>query len=53
MEENLKWVWAAFTIAWALHVGYLALLSDKARKLQGQLEDLQAQLAERGSGDAD
>lgn len=53
MEENLKWVWAAFTIAWALHAGYLALLSDKTRKLQGQLEDLRAQLAERSPSDAD
>ncbi len=49
MEENLKWLWAAFSIAWALHVGYILLLSDRTKKLQGQLEDLRAQLSEQTS----
>jgi len=49
VEENLKWLWAAFSIAWALHIGYLGLLSDRARKLERQLKDLRIQLAERSS----
>ncbi len=44
MEENLKWLWAAFSIAWALHAGYLAMLGSRTRKLERQLKDLRAQL---------
>ncbi len=47
MEENLKWLWAAFSVAWALHIGYVSLLSGRARKLEGQLKNLRAQLKER------
>lgn len=53
MEENLKWLWAAFSIAWALHIGYILVLSDRVRKLQGQLEDLRAQLGEQTSDQPD
>lgn len=53
MEENLKWLWAAFSIAWALHIGYILLLSDRTRKLQSQLEDLRAQLGEQTSDQLD
>lgn len=49
MEENLKWLWAAFSIAWALHIGYLGLLSGRTRKLERQLEDLRIQLSEQAS----
>ena len=49
VEENLKWLWAAFSIAWALHIGYLALLSGRTRKLERQLEDLRIQLSEQSS----
>ena len=51
MEENLKWLWAAFSIAWAMHIGYLGLLSGRTRKLGRQLEDLRIQLTERSSGE--
>lgn len=47
MEENLKWLWAAFSIAWALHVGYVTMLSGRTRKLERNLEHLRAQLKER------
>lgn len=50
MEENLKWLWAAFSIAWALHVGYMFLLSGRTKTLERQIEDLQAQLEERQKG---
>ena len=47
MGENLKWLWAAFSIAWLLHVGYLALLSSRTRNLERQLEHLKAQVQDR------
>ena len=47
MGENLKWLWAAFSIAWLLHVGYLAMLSSRTRKLERQLEHLKAQVQDR------
>ena len=50
MEEevlkNLKWLWAAFSIGWALHIGYVISLSSRAKKLRGQLEDLRNLLQE-------
>ncbi len=49
MEENLKWLWAAFSIAWTMHIGYLGLLSSRTRKLELQLKDLRIQLAEQSA----
>ncbi len=46
MEENLKWVWAAFSIAWLLHVGYLTLLSSRAKDIERQFDDLKTQVRE-------
>lgn len=48
MEENFKWLWAAFSIAWALHVGYLALLSKRTKSVEHQLDDLRNQLKDQG-----
>ena len=48
MEENFKWLWAAFSIAWALHLGYLALLSKRTRSVEHQLDDLRNQLNDQG-----
>lgn len=47
MGENLKWLWAAFSIAWALHIAYIVHLSGRSRKLERQLEALRAQLEDR------
>ena len=47
MEENLKWLWAAFSVAWALHIGYVALLSSRTRKLEDRINTLSAQLKNR------
>ncbi len=44
MEENLKWLWAAFSIAWILHLAYVALLSARTRKLERQIETLNSQV---------
>lgn len=48
MEENFKWLWAAFSIAWALHLGYLALLSRRTKSVEHQLDDLRNQLKDQG-----
>ncbi len=48
MEENFKWLWAAFSIAWALHLGYLALLSKRTKSVEHQLDDLRNQLKDQG-----
>ncbi len=46
MEENLKWLWAAFSVAWALHVAYVSLLSSRTKKLEQQIETLRSQVTE-------
>lgn len=48
MGENLKWLWAAFSIAWALHIGYVALLSRRTKSVEHQLNDLRNQLNDQG-----
>ena len=40
----MKWLWAAFSVAWLLHLGYLVLLAGRTRKLEQQLEHLKAQV---------
>ena len=50
MGENLKWLWAAFSIAWALHLGYVALLSRRTRKLEAELATLETQLKHQNPG---
>ena len=49
MEENLRWLWVAFSVAWALHIGYVMLLSGRTKKLERQLEDLDTQLKEQST----
>ena len=49
MEPNFKWLWAAFSIAWALHVGYVVLLSGRTRNLERQISDLREQLQQGGA----
>lgn len=47
MEENLKWLWYAFTVAWLIHLIYVATLSARERKLRDELDALKALLEER------
>ena len=49
MEENLKWLWVAFSVAWALHIGYVMLLSGRTKKLEQQLDDLNTQLRDQSA----
>lgn len=47
MEENLKWLWAAFSVAWVMHILYVLSLSTRQKNLRRQIDDLKAQLEER------
>ena len=49
MEENLKWLWVAFSVAWALHIGYVVLLSGRTKKLEQRLDDLNSQLRDQST----
>ena len=51
MEENLKWVWAAFSVAWALHLLYVYTLASRQKKLNDEMRDLRAQLEERDTSE--
>ena len=51
MEENLKWLWAAFSVAWALHIGYMMMLSGREKNLRRQIEDLKGLLKEQTKSD--
>ncbi len=48
MEENLKWVWFAFSVAWVLHLAYAYSLGVRQKALSRQVEDLRAQLEDQG-----
>jgi len=50
MEENLKWVWIAFSIAWVLHLLYVASLASRQKSLRRQIDDLKAQVEEHEGG---
>ena len=38
MEENLKWLWYAFSVAWVIHVLYVVTLGRREAKLREELE---------------
>ena len=42
MEENLKWLWYAFSVAWVIHVFYLVSLGRREKKLREELESLKS-----------
>jgi CcmD family protein len=48
MEENLKWLWYAFSVAWVLVVLYVASLDRREKKLREELEALKAMVEDRG-----
>ncbi len=42
MEENLKWLWYAFSSAWIIHLLYVVSLGQREKKLRDELEALKA-----------
>jgi hypothetical protein len=46
MEENLKWIWYAFSAGWIVHILYVLSLSMRGKNLQRELADLRTQLDE-------
>ena len=53
MEENLKWLWMAFGVAWILHILYVYTLASRQKSLRNEVQQLRAQLEERESGSGD
>ncbi len=47
MEENLKWLWYAFSAAWVIHLLYVASIGRREKKLRDELEALKAMVEER------
>ena len=47
MEENLKWLWYAFSVAWVIHILYVISVSRREQKLRQELEALKAMLEDR------
>ena len=47
MEENLKWLWYAFSAAWVIHLLYLVSLGRRQKKLREELETLKSMVEER------
>lgn len=50
MEENLKWLWMAFGIGWALHILYVYTLASRQKSLRNEVQQLRAQIEEREPG---
>ena len=47
MEENLKWLWYAFSLAWIIHLLYVASLGRREKKLRDEIEALKLMVEER------
>jgi CcmD family protein len=46
--ENLGYLWAAFTIVWAVVFGYVLLLINRQRRLRRDINSLREALKEKG-----
>ncbi len=46
--ENAEYIFAAFTIVWAVVFGYVLFLLNKQRKLHREIDLLKEALKERG-----
>ena len=47
MEENLKWLWYAFSVAWGIVVVYLISLARREQRLRSELESLRAMIEKK------
>lgn len=45
--ENAGYLWAAFSVAWALVFGYVLLLLDRQRRLHQEINSLKEALKEK------
>ena len=52
MQENLEWLWYAFSAAWVLHILYLVSISAREKKLRQQISDLRSLLEEHDGKEA-
>ena len=48
MEENLKWLWYAFSAAWVVHLVYVLSLGRREKKLRQELDVLKSMIEARG-----
>ena len=46
--ENLGYLFAAFTIVWAVVFGYVLLLLNRQRRLRREIDSLKAVFKEKG-----
>lgn len=53
MEENLKWLWYAFSAAWIIHILYVASIASRAKDLRGQIDNLKTLLQDQQRRSAD
>ena len=47
MEDNLDWLFGAFSLAWGLHLLYVFSLGRRQKTLREQVAHLKAQLEDR------
>lgn len=47
MEENLKWLWYAFSVAWIIVAAYLISLARREQRLRSELESLKAMVEKK------
>ena len=47
MEENLKWLWFAFSALWVIHLVYVLTLGRREAKLRQELETLRSMVEDR------
>jgi bacteriorhodopsin len=47
MEENLKWLWYAFSVAWGIVVVYLISLARREQRLRSELESLRVMVEKK------
>lgn len=47
MEENLKWLWYAFSAAWIIHLLYVVSLARREKRLRDELQALKSMVEEK------
>ena len=47
MEENLKWLWYAYSVAWILILVYVVSIGRREQKLRSEMEALKSMVEDR------